>query len=200
MTRIPYADEKAIAPHEDMFALVEQAMGFVPNSLRVMARRPRILQGFLALSSAILGPETRITPHLKQLIAYSVSLAAGCQYCQAHTAHGAERNGVAVEKLEQAWNYECSPLFTDGERAAMAFAQAAGSVPNLVSDQDFETLAKWYDEDEITEILAVVSLFGFLNRWNDSLGTDLEDSPLAFAEAHLARGSGWQAGKHGGTV
>ena len=52
-----------------------------------------------------------------------------------------------------------------------------------------------YGKDEIVEIVGVIALFGFLNRWNDTLATTLEDSPLAFAEAHLAP-NGWTGDRH----
>lgn len=45
------------------------------------------------------------------------------------------------------------------------------------------------------EILGVVSLFGFLNRWNDSMGTTLEAGAEAAGQQHLA-GRGWAPGKH----
>jgi hypothetical protein len=76
-------------------------------------------------------------------------------------------------------------MFSDAERAALDLAQAAGSVPNTVTDQQFENLKLYYSEDEIVDIVAVIAYFGFLNRWNDSLATPLEESPIAFAESHL---------------
>lgn len=47
----------------------------------------------------------------------------------------------------------------------------------------------------MVEIVAVVSLFGFLNRFNDTLASALEEDAIGFASAHLAQ-SGWQLGKH----
>lgn len=41
------------------------------------------------------------------------------------------------------------------------------------------------------------ALFGFMNRWNDSLATSLEAEPVEVAEKFLA-GQGWEVGKHGG--
>lgn len=195
-TKIAAADDAMLAEQNALFDLVAEHMGFVPNSLKVMARRPALLQSFLALSQAVLGPATTISPQLKQLVAYAASLAAGCRYCQAHTAHGASRAGLAKAKLAEAWNYERSPLFSDEERAAMRFAQAAASVPNGVTPPLIAELKRFYDDDAIAEILAVVGLFGFLNRWNDSLATTLEEEPAAFA-AEVLKQSGWQAGRHG---
>jgi hypothetical protein len=47
--------------------------------------------------------------------------------------------------------------------------------------------------------VAVISLFGWLNRWNDTMATELEDEPLAFASQHLTA-NGWSAGKHAGSA
>ena len=56
-------------------------------------------------------------------------------------------------------------------------------------------LSKHFSERQVIEVVAVISLFGFLNRWNDTMATTLESSPKSFAEGQLAS-QGWVAGKH----
>lgn len=195
MMRLTSAAPDQLDASKELLAMAAAAMGFEANSLKIMARKPEILQGFMGLSAAILGPSAKLDPVLRQLIAHIASAAAGCAYCQAHTAHGAEHRGAGKEKLEALWEFENSAVFSDAERAALDLALAAGSVPNQATDEHFEALRVHFDEDEIVEIVAVIALFGFLNRWNDTLATPLEDSPLAFAEAHLAP-QGWIGDKH----
>ncbi|MEM6653203.1 MAG: carboxymuconolactone decarboxylase family protein [Pseudomonadota bacterium] len=195
MTRISAASQAQLEASQDLLGLAAAAMGFEANSLKVMARQPAILQGFMGLSAAILGPNSQLDPVLRQYIAHIASAAAGCAYCQAHTAHGAEHRGANAEKLAALWEYETSDLFSDAEKAALDLALAAGSVPNQATDDHFEAARAHFSDDEIVEIVAVIALFGFLNRWNDTLATTLEDSPLAFAEAHLAP-HGWIGDKH----
>lgn len=195
MAHLPIADEAALAAVEAELAMAAAVMGFEANSLKIMAHRPDILRGFLALSAPLLGPDAKLEPGLRQMIAYIASAAAGCNYCQAHTAHGAHERGVATEKIEALWGYETSPLFDAKERAALALAQAAASVPNRATENHFEAAGAYFDAAEMAEIVAVVSLFGFLNRWNDTLATPLEDSPLKFAEAHLTA-SDWKPERH----
>ena len=105
--------------------------------------------------------------------------------------------GVNPAKIEAAFEYERSDLFSDAERAALTVAQGAGQVPNMVSDADMDALRKHFDEDQIVEIVGVICLFGWLNRFNDTMATDLEQKPRAFAESHLSE-SGWTVGRHGG--
>ncbi len=177
-----------------LLAAVEAAMGFVPNSMLTMARKPEILRSFAALAGSVLGPG-RLERELKQLVAFVTSNAAGCRYCQAHTSHSAERAGASEEKIQAAFDYETSPLFSEPERAALRLAHAAGLVPNQATDAHFEALREHYDDEEIVEIVAVISLFGWLNRWNDTLATTLEEKPVAFATDVLAT-HGWQIDKH----
>lgn len=195
MTRIAPAPQDQLDASKDMLAMAAAAMGFEANSLKVMARQPAILQGFMALAGPILGPGASLEPGLRQMIAHIASAAAGCAYCQAHTAHIAEHNGASAAQLAALWEFETSDLFSAAEKAALDLALSAGSVPNQATDEQFETLRAHFSEDEIVEIVAVIALFGFLNRWNDTLATTLEDSPLAFAEAHLAP-NGWVGDKH----
>src|SRR5687768_13518355 len=110
----------------------------------------------------------------KRLIGLLASNVAGCRYCQAHTILAAERYGATKARLDAIWEYASSPLFSDAERSAFDFAIAAASVPNAVTAGIADALRRHWDAGEIVEILGVVALFGFLNRWNDSMGTSLE--------------------------
>jgi len=178
---------------EPLLAPIEAAMGFLPNSLLTMARRPEILRAFAALAGAV--RKGTVSPELKQLVAHISSTAAGCRYCQAHTADSAARIGVPQAKLEAAWNFESDTGFEEPERAALRLARDASVVPNAVTKAHFEDLHKYFSDDEIVELVAVISLFGWLNRWNDTMATELESEPLDFASKHLAS-RGWQVGKH----
>ncbi len=113
----------------------------------------------------------------------------------AHNAGGALRFGINEAKLAAVWEYRTSPLFTEPERVALEFAIAAASQPNDVSDELFERMKQHWTEGQIVEIAALVAYFGFMNRWNDTMATPLEEEPIEVAEKHLAS-HGWQLGKH----
>ena len=177
------------------FALFERILGFVPNSLLTMQRRPAIVKGFGALTRAVMDPEGSVDPGFKRIIAHFASRAAGCRYCEAHSLVAAGLHGVSDEKIAAVWEYRTSPLYSEAERAALDFALAAGSVPNAVDAGIMQAMREHWSEERIVEILAAVSLYGFLNRWNDSMATSLEDSPRALGERVLEQG-GWTGGKH----
>jgi alkylhydroperoxidase family enzyme len=113
----------------------------------------------------------------------------------AHNAGGSLRHGITEEKLAAVWEYRASGLFTQAERVALDFAIAAASQPNAVTDELFERMKQHWSEVAIVEIAALISYFGFMNRFNDTMATPLEDEPLAIAEKHIAR-YGWEPGRH----
>ena len=115
----------------------------------------------------------------------------------AHTAGAALRLGIDEKKLAAVWEYRASPLYTEAERVALDFAIAAASQPNDVSDELFAKMKKHWSEGQIVEIIGVIALFGFMNRWNDTMATPLEAEPIEVGEKFLA-GHGWEVGKHGG--
>jgi alkylhydroperoxidase family enzyme len=129
------------------------------------------------------------------LIAHVSSRTAGCQYCMAHTAGGALHFGIEDEKVAAVWDYQTSPLYSAAERVALDLTVAASCVPNAVTDDMFVEMRKHWSEDQIVEIVGCISVFGFLNRWNDTLATPLEREPIVIGEKFLAK-NGWSVGKH----
>ena len=179
----------------DTFRQFEQILGFVPNSLLTMQRRPAIVQAFGVLTGAVMDPNGSVDPGFKRLLAHFASRASGCQYCQAHSLLAAGISGVADAKIDAIWDYQISELYTEAERAALDFALAAASVPSGVEEPLMQRLKKHWREDQIVEILAAICLYGFLNRWNDALATDLEAEPRELGERVLKAG-GWTGGRH----
>ncbi len=177
------------------FEAAEKRMGFIPNSFLIMARKPKMVKAFQQMSAAVWDPASEVPLGFKRLLAHVASRSAGCQYCIAHTGEGAIKLGIEERKLDAVWSYRTSPLFTEAERSALDVAVAAGCVPNAVTDEMFAELRKHWTEGQIVEIVALISIFGFLNRWNDTMATPLEDEPAHFGEAHLVK-HGWSIGKH----
>jgi alkylhydroperoxidase family enzyme len=129
------------------------------------------------------------------MIAWVSSNASGCRYCQAHAIRAAERYGAKLDQLENIWEYKTHTSFNDAERAALDFSIAASISPNGVNEDIKEELYKYWNEGDIVEMLGVISLFGYLNRWNDSMGTTLEKHAIQSGEKYLSK-KGWNKGKH----
>ncbi len=194
----PLVAPKSAEGDEELQELVDfykETLGFCPNSVKTMYHRPRIAYAFIEMNKAVMENRGKVTSALKRLVGYISSRAAGCRYCQAHTIRAAERYEAEKEKLENIWEYRSHPAFSEAERAALDLALAASSVPNAVDDAVADNMRKYWDEGDIVEILGVVALFGYLNRWNDSMGTEMEQGAVVSGEKWLAS-DGWTPGKH----
>ena len=168
---LPEAEREAMRRAEDL-------MGFVANDALTMARNPALMRAFGALVGAVYAPG-KIDSGFKRLLGLMTSSAAGCRYCMGHTSFASRRHGVDAARLEAVWDFRGSKLFSEAEKAALEVALHAGQTPNGVTDDMFAELRRYYDEDAQLEIVAVIAMFGFLNRWNSTLATELESAPAA---------------------
>ena len=195
MPHMPPLSRDAVPAFKERFDHYENTRGFIPNSILTMSRRPAIAAAFMQLNKAVLYEGT-VDEELKMLVSLIASQAAGCRYCQAHMANLSSIYKASDKKIAAVWEYESSDLFSDAERAALRLAVNASMLPNQATQEDFDELAKYFDEGQIVELVASISLFGYLNRWNDTMATELEEHAANVAERTIADG-GWTVGKHG---
>lgn len=180
---------------KELAAFFNETLGFCPNSVLTMQRRPAISQAFINLNKAVMANDGRVSSSLKRMIAWVSSNATGCRYCQAHAIRAAERYGAEKEQLDNIWDYRTHEAFSEPERAALDFSLQASQVPNQVDAAIKQRLYAYWDEGEIVEMLGVISLFGYLNRWNDSMGTSIENGAVESGKQFLGK-HGWEKGKH----
>lgn len=195
MPHVKPLDRANLPQFAELFERYDCIRGFLPNSILTMSRRPRIAEAFMQLNQAILYEGT-VPEQLKMMVSYMASSAAGCRYCQGHMANLSSVYGVPDEKIAAIWSFDDSDLFTRAEKAALRLALHAGSVPNTAEAGHFDELRKHFSEEEIVEIVASIALFGYLNRWNDTMATEMEDVPGRLADRAIGP-AGWSAGKHG---
>lgn len=192
MQPLPVDTHPELADHFQIFVGI---LGFVPNSLLTMQRSPEMVKAFGELTKAVMSEESDVDLGFMRMLAHFCSRAAGCQYCEAHSLVAAQIHGIPQEKIDALWEYQTSDFYSEAERVALDFALAAGSVPNNVDQALMDRMKEHWSEKQIVHILGAISLYGFLNRWNDSMATDLEASPKAMGKRVLASG-GWDGGKH----
>lgn len=172
------------------------ATGFVANSMLALSHRPEIAKAVLELIRAVVrNPNGTVDPALRWMVAHVTSLANGCEYCSAHTFKNGADNGVPQDKLEALWEFETSPLFSEAERAALRVAMTGGQCPSYATPEDMAVLREHFSEPQIVEIGSVIALFGFNNRWNALMQTDLEESVTSFIGGSDYHGPGDLPGK-----
>lgn len=180
---------------EAVFSTANNTIGFIPNSARTILRWPALATAFRGLAAAMGEAVDTLPTGLANLIHLMASNAAGCTYCQAHGAVTTIAHGVPEEKLAAVWEFETSDLYSEAERAALRLAMAAAHSPSRATDEQVDALREFFDEDQIVRIIGVIAISGFMNRWNATVATTLEELPRTAAENRLAEG-GWTIGVH----
>ena len=180
---------------KELVKFFNETLGFCPNSVLTMQKNPAIAKAFINLNMAVMKNHGSLTSEFKRLIAFVSSNTTGCRYCQAHTIRAAERYGASKERLENIWNFEESDCFSEQEKIALRFTREASKVPVATTQEMEEELKQHWSEDDVIEMMGVIALFGYLNRWNDVMGTSLEDDAIESANQYLKE-KGWDIGKH----
>ena len=183
------------AETKELVKFFNETLGFCPNSVLTMQKNPALAKAFINLNMAVMENHGSLTSEFKRLIAFISSNTTGCRYCQAHTIRAAERYGASKERLENIWNFEESDCFSEQEKIALRFTREASKVPVATTQEMEEELKQYWSEDDIIEMMGVIALFGYLNRWNDVMGTSLEDDAIESANQYLKE-KGWDIGKH----
>ena len=105
-----------------------------------------------------------IDPKLRELIRLRASQLNGCAYCVDTHSRDARAIGETEQRLYAVAVWQEMPLFTERERAALAFTEAITLVArDHVPQAAYDAVAAQFTPDEIA---ALVSLIVVINAWN----------------------------------
>ena len=158
---------------------------------------PELTHRFQSLVELVMVSPGNLSRQLRSELFTMASIAGGCQHCQAHGAYTLHMMGIDPDRIRDIWTFEESTEFSEAERAALRLARDGALVPNMVEPEHFEKLRAHYSDRHIVEMLAVISLAGWYNRWNNSIATVTDRESVEWAEANL-KAVGWELGKHAG--
>lgn len=180
----PLAQLQAGDTPERLQALVD-FVGYRPHALLTMARQRGLLAAVLDLVQATLRGPGPLEEPLRFLAACEASRVAGCGYSAAHAAHVALHLGVPLAQLAALDRAADSPLFSPRERTALALAGVAAQPQAAASVRDaaFAAARACFHEEELLALVAAVSAFGWFNRWNSLVRTQLEAEPATVVAA-----------------
>lgn len=190
----PAAVDLARLSHEygPLLRIVRMLIGVVPNCDPVLAIWPPgfrtynlLVPNFLNLPFSIWGFGPPVVTLGLALCA--ASRTAQCAYCTAHTCAFTLRRGSAPEKI--------GGVLTPAERAAVAVAEALARIPCDLTAEDRQELSRHFSAADAERIALGVALMGFLNKFMDATGVDLEAASVDEVSAIL-QPIGWAPGKH----
>ncbi len=174
--------------------LVDVLIGVVPNCDPYLEIWPPgfrtynlIVPNFLNLPQSLIG---RGAPKdIVGLGLYASSRAADCMYCSAHTCSFALRRGSSAEAVT-------GESRTAAEAAAVAVAEALSTMPHHYTPELGRELQRHFSDADTEWIVMGVAMMGFLNKFMDAIGVELEDESINDV-SELISPTGWSIGQHG---
>ena len=178
--------------YNPVLGLVNELIGVIPNCDKVLEIWPPGFRTYNLLVPNLLNlPNTlwsgKRLKAVMGLAMYASSAAAGCPYCTAHTCSFALRRGAAEKAILGERNA--------AEAAAVLVAEAMSGVPATLSKEHVAELKKHFNDDDAQQIVLAVCLMGFLNKFMDAMGIELEEESVASVGKLLA-GTGWNPQRH----
>jgi len=150
---------------KEVFEKFERETGKVPEWVKVMAHRPEILKEFVELFKAIM-KEGEIEPFLKWKIAYVVSQTLRCPFCLDVTEKMLKKFGATDEILKKIKEIKELP---EKERETLELVRDVTLDGHLDNPEIFERLKEKFTPSQIVEIISVMGLFNYINRFNNTL-------------------------------
>ena len=147
----------------EVYEKFEKETGKVPEWVKVMAHSPKILKEFSELFKTVMG-ESEIEPFLKWRIALVVSKTLKCPFCVDVTEKMLKKLGASEEIIKGIGK------LSDEEKEMLELVKDVTLNGHLDRPELFEKLKEKFNEAQIVEIISVMGLFNYINRFNNTLG------------------------------
>lgn len=162
--------EQARGRTRELLDTVQQAFGMIPNTAKLMANSPAVLDSFLAFSTAMGG--AKIGTKLHNQVKLTTSETNSCEYCTSILSAVAPSAGLSAADIlaGRTGNSEDRRI-----KAALAFARDVLENRGKVSNRQLAAVREAdYGDAEIVEIVASVVLGCFTNFLNNVADTELD--------------------------
>lgn len=155
---------------KELFDKVQQAFGVIPNTARVMANSPAVLESFLCFSTAM--GNAQIGGKLHSQLKLTTSEKNSCSYCTSILSAVAPSAGLTADDILAGRTADSEDRRT---KAALTFANdvlvSRGKVTN---EQLADVRRAGFGDAEVVEIVASVVLGCFTNFLNNVADTELD--------------------------
>jgi alkylhydroperoxidase family enzyme len=179
LTGLSHEDATGVAA--EVFAASDKLMGRTSNLVRILSNHsPYIARWFFGLVATVRQPglgaasDTR----LRSLVNIKTSMINACAYCTAHTSTFGQGFGIGEAEYAALDSdaYKTSDLFTDKEKAVIAWAEAMTRNAARRDKTVWDELKRHCSDTEIVEVSMACAMFNMINRLNDSFWTELESA------------------------
>ncbi|MEE9560785.1 MAG: carboxymuconolactone decarboxylase family protein [Acidiferrobacterales bacterium] len=144
--------------------------GAVLEPARLWGRTPKVFIALALLYGALDRRSSPIEPALRSLLTVRVSQINWCAFCVDINSATLLKRGVDRAKLAELANFEASPLFSEAEKAALAYSEAVTYTECQPTARHYERLREHFDDNAIIELTALVAFQNLSSKFNAALG------------------------------
>jgi alkylhydroperoxidase family enzyme len=174
MSRIPYIEDSEDPGVADLIARISTGRrGRLINVYRLLLHSPSIAATWFEHINAV-RRKTRLSGRLREIVIIRIALINRVDYVIAqHVPELALADGVSLAECEALRDWQVSDLFSDDERAALAYADAM-TREVVVSDDVFAALRPHFDDRMIVELSVLIGTYNMHTRVTQALQIDSE--------------------------
>ncbi len=153
--------------------------GAVLEPARLWGRSPKVFATLALLYGAFDRGSSPLEPALRTLVTVRVSQINWCSFCVDINSATALKRGITGEKLAMLVDYPTSDLYSDRERAVLAYTEVMTRNDQQPTAAHFEALRCYFDDDAIIELTGLIGFQNMSSKFNAALGTE----PQGFCSA-----------------
>lgn len=146
--------------------------GQVLEPARLWGRSPKVFAALALLYGALDRSSSPLEPALRTLVTVRVSQINWCRFCIDINSATALKRGVCEEKLLLLPSYMDCDLFTEREKTALSFAEAVTYSDQQPTEEHFDRLRNYFDEDGIIELTALIAFQNLSSKFNAALSVE----------------------------
>ncbi len=164
MAIIPSLEKEQVADAaKEIYEKFEQEGKKVPEWVKVMAYRPEILKEFFELFKTVMG-QGKIEGLLKWKIAYAVSDTLRCPFCVDVTTKMMKSLGATEKEIENMEKADSD----DKEKFLLDLVKEVTKEAQVCNQELLSKLKDNFSEEQIVEIISIIGLFNYINRFNNT--------------------------------
>ena len=179
--------EKELAPPEvkEIFQKIEDNGARILNLYKVAAHSPKVFLNLTRLGNSVIG-RTDLPTRLREIVTLRVATLTDSEYEWAQHAPVALQVGVNQKQLDAIPDWKNSFEFNNEERAVLQYTdEVAQNV--IVTDQTFNMLKSFFNEQVIVELTITIGYYGMLARLLVPLQVEVDESSTSSASELIGR-------------
>lgn len=170
-TRIdPLPPQRASLLTKLLYRVAKRRFGEVPEPFSVAAHHTRLLVANAVHETLLQSASKKLPTSVRELAVFWTARTIGCSWCVDFGSMLQRLDGLDVDRLKHIDDYATSPLFSDDERAAIAYADAMTGDPHTITDEQVDDLRRRFGDEGVIELTYQIGVENMRARMYSALG------------------------------